>query len=229
MNADLQKPFLSERKGKVIPCRWIENRKGAGTSDGESGARNLEAESIRSRAENTEGCIKLTTVTEIRWSSARDTVITESVYLVLNSFLDWKPAEKLKQRCDVVSFMFFSAWDEQHSSVCDAGYKQRKQASQKGENCCRHYFDSRCSNRSGRLLLLRTNTNRYKASFLPFSFLMKIIPVINWVCACIKTSVSNGGLGMCQFKWFLFESFYVLVWHRESIIPGNFRFAITKY
>ena len=31
----------------------------------------------------------------------------------------------------------------------------------------RHYFDSRCSNRSGRFLLPRTNTNRYKASFLP--------------------------------------------------------------
>ena len=31
--------------------RWTENRKGSGTSSGESGARNLEAESIRSRAE----------------------------------------------------------------------------------------------------------------------------------------------------------------------------------
>ena len=31
----------------------------------------------------------------------------------------------------------------------------------------RHYFDSRRSNRSGRFLLPRTNTNRYKASFLP--------------------------------------------------------------
>ena len=30
----------------------------------------------------------------------------------------------------------------------------------------RHYFDSRRSNRSGRLLP-RTNTNRYKGSFLP--------------------------------------------------------------
>ena len=30
----------------------------------------------------------------------------------------------------------------------------------------RHYFDSRRSNRIGRFLLLRTNTNRYKASFL---------------------------------------------------------------
>ena len=29
----------------------------------------------------------------------------------------------------------------------------------------RHYFDSRCSNRNGRFLLLRTNS--YKASFLP--------------------------------------------------------------
>ena len=31
----------------------------------------------------------------------------------------------------------------------------------------RHYFDSRRRNRSGRFLLPRTNTNRYKASFLP--------------------------------------------------------------
>ena len=31
----------------------------------------------------------------------------------------------------------------------------------------RHYFDSRHSNRSGRFLLPKTNTNRYKASFLP--------------------------------------------------------------
>ena len=31
----------------------------------------------------------------------------------------------------------------------------------------RHYFDSRRSKRSGRFLLPRTNTNRYKASFLP--------------------------------------------------------------
>ncbi|WP_419631026.1 reverse transcriptase domain-containing protein, partial [Thiolapillus sp.] len=31
----------------------------------------------------------------------------------------------------------------------------------------RHYFDSRRSNRSGRFLLPKTNTNRYKASFLP--------------------------------------------------------------
>ena len=30
----------------------------------------------------------------------------------------------------------------------------------------RHYFDSRHSNRSGRFLLPKTNTNRYKASFL---------------------------------------------------------------
>ena len=61
---------------KVIPCRWTENRKGAGTSSGESGERNLEAESIRSRAETTGGCVKL--------SGARDTFTTESVYLVLN-------------------------------------------------------------------------------------------------------------------------------------------------
>ena len=55
--------FLSERKGKVFPCRWIEHRKGTGTNSGESGERNLEAESIRSRAESTRGCVKLKTVT----------------------------------------------------------------------------------------------------------------------------------------------------------------------
>ena len=52
------------------------------------------------------GCVKLKTVTEIRRSSAHDTFIAESVYLVLNSLLDWKPVEKLKQRC-LVSFTFF--------------------------------------------------------------------------------------------------------------------------
>ena len=62
---------------------WIENRKGARTNGGESGARNLEAESIRSRAESTGGCVKLKTVTEIRRSSARDTFITENVCLVV--------------------------------------------------------------------------------------------------------------------------------------------------
>ena len=94
-------------EGEVVPCRWTENRKGAGTNNGESGARNLEAESIRSGAESTGGRVKLKTVTEIRRSSTRDTFIAESVYLVLNSLLDWKPVEKLKQRCYVVSLTFF--------------------------------------------------------------------------------------------------------------------------
>ena len=56
--------------------------------------RNLEAESIRSGVESMGGCVKLKTVTEIRQSRACDTFIAESVYLVLNSSLDWKPMEK---------------------------------------------------------------------------------------------------------------------------------------
>ena len=56
-----------ERKGEVIPCNWTENSKGAGTNGGESGMRGLEAESIGSRAERTGGCVKLKTVTEIRY------------------------------------------------------------------------------------------------------------------------------------------------------------------
>ena len=69
--------------------------------------RNLEAESIRSGAESAGGRVKLKTVTEIRWSSDHDTFIAEGVYLVLNSLLDRKPVEKLKQRCYVVSLTFF--------------------------------------------------------------------------------------------------------------------------
>ena len=97
--------YLNESKGEVIPCKWTENRKGAGTNSRDSGARNLEAEIIRSRAESTALCVKLKTVTEIRRSSARDTFIADSVYFVLNSMLDWEPVDKLKQRCDGVSFM----------------------------------------------------------------------------------------------------------------------------
>ena len=56
-------------------------RKGAGTSSGESGARNLEAESIRSRVESTGGWVKLKTVTEIRRSSAHDIFLAERFFL----------------------------------------------------------------------------------------------------------------------------------------------------
>ena len=49
----------------------------------ESGARNLEAESIRSRAESMGGCVKLKIVTEIRQSNACDTFIAESVFCTL--------------------------------------------------------------------------------------------------------------------------------------------------
>ena len=38
------------------------------------------------------------TVREIRRGRARDTFTAESVYLVLNSVLDWEPMARLKQR-----------------------------------------------------------------------------------------------------------------------------------
>ena len=80
-----------------------------GTNSGESGVRDLEAESMRSGAESMGGCVKLKPVTEIRQSSDCDTFLAEGVYFILNSLLDWKPVEKLKQRCYVVSFaLFFS-------------------------------------------------------------------------------------------------------------------------
>ena len=56
-----------KRQGKAIPCRRAEDGKGAETNSGKSGMRNLEAESIRRRAERTGGCVKFKTVTEIQW------------------------------------------------------------------------------------------------------------------------------------------------------------------
>ena len=44
-----------------------------GTNSGKSGTRNLMAESNRSGVESTGRCVKLKTVTEIRWSSVHDT------------------------------------------------------------------------------------------------------------------------------------------------------------
>ena len=54
-----------QRKWKVILCSGAKTKKGTGTSCGKSGTRNLEAESIRSRAESRGGCVKLKTVTGI--------------------------------------------------------------------------------------------------------------------------------------------------------------------
>ena len=50
----------------VEDVRRAEDRKGAETNSGTSGARNLEAENIRRRAASTGGCVKLKTVTEVR-------------------------------------------------------------------------------------------------------------------------------------------------------------------
>ena len=73
---------MSERKGKIIPCRWTENRKGAVTNSGEPDVSNLEAERIRSRVESMGlgGYVKLKIVTEIRQSSVGATFIAASVY-----------------------------------------------------------------------------------------------------------------------------------------------------
>ena len=84
----------------------------------ESGGWNLEAESIRGRAESTGECVQWKTVTEVRWSSARDTFIAESVHFVLNSLWDWEPVERWKHRSDVVSYTFFQY--EASSTVLNA-------------------------------------------------------------------------------------------------------------
>ena len=63
-------------------------------------------------------------------------------------------------------------------------------------------------------------------------FLMKIIPVIIWVCTCIKMSVEDdnflmAGRGCVNLMIFVWDFLNVFVWHRENIIPDNFGFAIS--
>ena len=45
----------------------------------------LEADSIRSRAESTGGCVRLKAVTDTRQSGARDTLTADSAHLLLNA------------------------------------------------------------------------------------------------------------------------------------------------
>ena len=58
---------------------------------------------------------------------------------------------------------------------------------------------------------------------------MKIVPVINWVCACILTSVEDDnflkeGWGCVYLMIFIWV--FMFWFDRERIIPGNFGFAI---
>ena len=78
---EVQRGFLSDRKGKVNPCRGTEGRKGTGTNSGKSGTTDLESEGIRSRTESTRRCVRLETVTETRRSSARNAFVAQTVYL----------------------------------------------------------------------------------------------------------------------------------------------------
>ena len=71
-----------ERKGKVIPCIGAEVRKGARTDSERPGMRNLEAESIRSRAERMGGCVKLKIVTDVRQGSACDTFKWQTLFIL---------------------------------------------------------------------------------------------------------------------------------------------------
>ena len=80
----------------------------------------MEAESIKSRAESTGGCVKLKKVTKIRRSSVCYTFITESVYLVLNSLLYWEPRERLKQKCDLLyGILFVCLFFNMKRTACD--------------------------------------------------------------------------------------------------------------
>ena len=59
---------------------------------------------------------------------------------------------------------------------------------------------------------------------------MKIISVINRVCACVKTSVEDDnflGEDWGCVNLMIFIGVFKFWFDRESIIPGNFEFAIS--
>ena len=97
----------------------------------------------------------------------------------------------------------------------------------------RHYFDSRPQ--EWKIFYFREQIQTVTESrFYPLlcQFLMKIIPVINWVCACVKTSVEDDNFlregWVCVNLMILFNLRVFTFWFvRESIIPGNFGFAIS--
>ena len=68
---ELREGFCRRGRGRSFHVEGPKTEK-ARESAVESLVRDLEAESIRSRAESTEGCVKLETFTEIRRGNARD-------------------------------------------------------------------------------------------------------------------------------------------------------------
>ena len=80
----VQRGPLSDRKGKVIQYKGAKDRKWAGTNNGKPGARNLEAESTRSRAESMRGCVKLCSIPSV-WPMGRFSIaVVDKVTLALN-------------------------------------------------------------------------------------------------------------------------------------------------
>ena len=70
----------------------------------------------------------------------------------------------------------------------------------------RHYFDSRRSNRSGRFLLPRTNTNRCKASFLPSALSVFNEKLYQSLTECASVEDDNflrGGWGCVNLMIFI--------------------------
>ena len=89
----VQRGPLLDRKGKVIQYKGVKDRKWAGTNNGKPGARNLEAESTRSRAESMRGCVKLRSIPSV-WPMGRFSVaVVDKVTLALNH-LDHLKKEK---------------------------------------------------------------------------------------------------------------------------------------
>ena len=124
----VQRAFLSERKGKVILSRlgnqqrrvWCEESGGweYQKTSGECG-RVCKVEDTH--RDKTEQC---------PWY-----IYSRECLSCTKFFVGLEASEKIETEVFCGQFYLFSVWGEQHSSVCDEGFGQMKQAGQKGENC----------------------------------------------------------------------------------------------
>ena len=114
----VQRGFLLERKGKVIPCRWTKDRKGVGTNakgwrvwreefggweyQTQSGSYRRVCKVEDSHIEQMEGAVPTIH-------------LQQCFFLVLNSLLDWESVEKLNE--DVPPYQAWSwkvKWFRRH-------------------------------------------------------------------------------------------------------------------
>ena len=128
-----QRVFVGEEgEGHSMLMDWKQKR--CRTNSGESGVRNLEAESIRSGVEYGRAC-KVENSHRDKTEQCQWYIYSRECLSCTKFFVGLEASGEIETEVLCGQFYVFSVWGKQHSSVCDEGFGQRKQAGQKGENC----------------------------------------------------------------------------------------------